>query len=239
MIHVEDLHKSFDGFPALDGLSLNVEKGSVYGLIGVNGSGKTTLIKHLTGILRQDSGVVQIDGQDVYDNADVKARTGYVPDELYFFPGYDLKHMAAFYKGVYPKWDGARFEEMTGRFGLPKDRKIGRFSKGMQRQSAIALTLAAMPEVLILDEPVDGLDPIVRKLVWNYILADVAERQTTVLISSHNLRELEGICDHIGILYRGKLRAEHGNLDELESENGLPGLEEMFFSEMGGDAYER
>ncbi len=234
MIRTTDLVKTFGDFRALNGLSLHVEKGAVYGLIGPNGSGKTTLIKHLTGIMRPDSGTCEIAGKPVYDNIAVKQITAYVPDELYFFGNYSLKDMRAFLKGVYQTWSDERYRKMLSDFGLSETGRINRFSKGMQKQAAFLLAESTRPDVMILDEPIDGLDPIMRKKVWGYLLSDVADRQMTVLISSHNLRELEGICDCAGILYQGKLLFE-GRLDELAGKAKDMSLEELFFYEMGGE----
>ena len=234
MIEVEGLFKNFDDFEALRGLQLKVNKGSIYGLIGVNGSGKTTLIKHLTGVYRENEGSVKMDGQDVYDNIAIKEKLGIIPDELYFYSGYNLKSEAKFYKQIYPNWNEERYHELVSAFELPETKKLSKFSKGMQKQAAFILTMSTMPEYLILDEPVDGLDPIVRRKVWKYIVADVAERQMTVLVSSHNLRELEGLVDTIGIMYKGAIKFEHTDLDELESKGGLMNLEDLFFDEMEG-----
>jgi ABC-2 type transport system ATP-binding protein len=209
--------KSFDRFQALNELNLTVKKGSIYGLVGTNGSGKTTIIKHITGILKQDEGNITIDGEDVFDNISLKKRMGFIPDDLYFFATYNLNEMSKFYKELYPDWNNERFLNMVSLFGLDSKRKLSKFSKGMQKQAAFILTMSAMPEYLILDEPIDGLDPIVRKLVWKYIVEDVAEREMSVLISSHNLRELEGICDSIGILSTGAMMIER-DLDELKSD---------------------
>ena len=217
MIEVANVSKSFDDFKALNGLNLTVKKGSIYGLVGTNGSGKTTIIKHLTGVLRPDEGQITIDGEAVFDSIPIKAKTGFIPDDLYFFAGYNLNEMSVFYKELYPQWDQTRFTAMTALFGLETKRKIAKFSKGMQKQAAFSLTMACQPEYLILDEPIDGLDPIVRKLVWKYIVEDVAEREMSVLVSSHNLRELEGICDSIGILDQGRMTIER-DLDELKSD---------------------
>ncbi|MDR2421710.1 MAG: ABC transporter ATP-binding protein [Oscillospiraceae bacterium] len=217
MIEVTKLRKRFDKNTALDGLDLRVKKGSIYGLIGVNGSGKTTALKAITGILRADAGEARMDGEDVYENLALKARIGFIPDELFFFGSYSLDECAAFYRRLYPNWDAARCAEMKERFALPARRRVSRFSKGMQKQAAFLLTMSAMPDYLILDEPIDGLDPIVRKLVWKYIVDDVAARGMTVLVSSHNLREMEGICDSIGILDGGKMLIER-DLDELKSD---------------------
>ena len=217
MIKVTNLSKSYGGFYALDGLDLSVKKGSVYGLVGTNGSGKTTLIKHLAGVLRQDSGQVIIDGAPVYENSALKGRMGYIPDDLYFFGSYNLRESARFYRALYPNWNQKRCQHLAECFSLNEKRKINRLSKGMQKQAAFVLTMACMPDFLILDEPIDGLDPIVRKLVWSCIMEDVAQRETTVLISSHNLREMEGVCDSIGILNHGKMVIER-DLDELKTD---------------------
>ena len=233
MIQVKGLTKKFGDYTALSGLDLNVGTGSVYGLIGINGSGKTTLIKQLTGVLIPDAGEIQFDGQNVYDNIEIKQRMGYIPDELYFFGNYNLKSMASFYKGLYRNWNEERFEQMAEDFGLSKTGKLSRFSKGMQKQAAFILAMSTMPDFLILDEPIDGLDPIMRKKLWAYILGDVADRKLTVLISSHNLRELEGICDAIGILNKGRIQFE-GKLDDLKDEMKDMSLEEIFIYEMEG-----
>ena len=217
MIKVNNLDKSFDGFKALSDLNLNVKKGSIYGLVGTNGAGKTTLIKHVTGVLKPDHGEVEIEGENVYENILLKERVGYIPDDLYFFSTYNLKESAKFYRSVYPNWSQERYEHMVKQFELSDKRKLSKFSKGMQKQAAFILTMSSMPDYLILDEPIDGLDPIIRKLVWKYIVEGVAEREMTVLVSSHNLRELEGICDSIGILSKGRMMIER-DLDELKSD---------------------
>ena len=234
MIRTDDLVKSFGSVRALDGLSLHVEKGAVYGLTGVNGSGKTTLIKHLTGVMLPDSGICTIDGMPVVDNIIVKERMAYVPDELYFFGNYTLLGMRRFYKGLYPAWSDERYRQMVSDFGLPENSRINRFSKGMQKQAQFLLSLCTRPDVMILDEPIDGLDPIMRRKVWGWRLKDVADRQMTVLVSSHNLRELEGICDSVGIIDKGKLLFE-GKLDDLKGQAAGLSLEELFFYEMGGE----
>jgi ABC-2 type transport system ATP-binding protein len=217
MIKVQHVDKAFDGFPALVDLDLNVKKGSIYGLVGTNGAGKTTLIKHVTGVLRQDGGEITIEGDPVYENIGIKERMGYIPDDLYFLSSYNLKESANFYRSLYPLWNAERYAKMVRQFDLSETRKLSRFSKGMQKQAAFILTMCTMPDYLILDEPIDGLDPIIRKLVWKYVVEDVAEREMTVLVSSHNLREMEGICDSIGILNHGKMMIER-DLDELKSD---------------------
>ena len=215
MIEIKELKKSFGGFQALDGLSLTVPTGSVYGLVGPNGAGKTTAIKHLTGVYRQDSGEVLLDGAPVFENPAAKEKIAYIPDEIYFFPQAGIKDMAAFYKGVYPKFSEDRYRKLGEAFGLDEKAPIKRFSRGMQKQAAFRLAMSLMPEVLVLDEPVDGLDPVMRRQIWTLLLADVAERGMTVLVSSHNLRELEDVCDHVGIIHAGKTLVEQ-SLSELQ-----------------------
>lgn len=217
MIQVFNLYKTFDGFSALSGLDINVRKGSIYGLVGVNGSGKTTLIKHLTGVFIPDAGDITFDDESMFENEAMKARIGYIPDDLFFYATYNLRDSARFYQSIYPCWNDERYQKMLRQFGLSDRRRLNKFSKGMQKQAAFILVMSAMPDFLILDEPIDGLDPIIRKLVWKYIVEDVAEREMTVLVSSHNLREMEGICDSIGILQKGSMMMER-DLDELKSD---------------------
>ncbi len=217
MIRVADVNKYFDNYHALSSLNIHVKKGSIYGLVGTNGAGKTTVIKHITGILKPDSGAVLIEDQPIFENITLKEKMGYIPDDLYFFATYNLKESAKFYKSIYPGWNAERYDQMVKQFQLDEKRKLSKFSKGMQKQAAFILTMCTMPDYLILDEPIDGLDPIIRKLVWKWIVEDVAEREMTVLVSSHNLRELEGICDSIGILSKGEMILER-DLDELKSD---------------------
>ncbi|MDO4982659.1 MAG: ABC transporter ATP-binding protein [Eubacteriales bacterium] len=215
-IQVRELVKSFDGFRALDGLNINVPNGAVYGLVGPNGAGKSTVIRHLAGIYRQDSGEVLIDGEPVYENTAVKSRIAYIPDEIFYFSQASLNDMMKFYSSVYPTFSPERFEKLSEAFELDRKRHIRKFSKGMQKQSAFLLALSQCPDVVILDEPVDGLDPVMRRQVWNILLGDVAENGTTVIVSSHNLRELEDVCDHVGIMDRGKMCIER-SLGDLQS----------------------
>ena len=208
MIEVRDVIKKFDGFAALDTATLTVPKGSVYGLVGPNGAGKSTIIRHLTGIYRQDAGVVEMDGQAVWENAALKARVAAIPDDWYFFQQATIRDMMRFYKGFYPNFSAERYEKLKEVFSIEEKRQIRRLSKGMQKQVAFWLALSAMPDYLILDEPVDGLDPVMRRQVWSLMMGDVSERGTTVLVSSHNLRELEDVCDHVGIMDHGKVLLE-------------------------------
>ena len=213
MLEFQNITKTFGSFKALDDLTMTVPKGSVYGLVGPNGAGKSTAIRHAVGVYRQDSGTVTFDGQAVYENPDIKTRIGSIPDEIFFFPSATLEDMRSYYKGMYPTFDDALFQRLYEVFQLPKKSPIRRFSKGMQKQAAFHLTICTRPDMLILDEPVDGLDPVMRRQVWSLLLSDVAQRETTVLISSHNLRELEDICDHVGIMDHGKMLLEKSLAD--------------------------
>ena len=216
MIEIQDVVKTFDGFRALDGLTMHVPKGSIYGLVGPNGAGKSTIIRHICGIYRQDSGQVLLDGQPVYENAAVKARLAAIPDDFYYFPSASCREMMEFYRGFYPHFDRERYEALKDVFRTVGEKQpIRRLSKGMQKQVAFWLALCCRPEVLVLDEPVDGLDPVMRRQVWSLLMNDVAESGTTVLVSSHNLRELEDVCDHVGILNHGKVLIER-SLSDLQ-----------------------
>ncbi len=213
MLEIKNVTKTFDGFKALEELTMTVPRGAVYGLVGPNGAGKSTAIRHLTGVYRPDCGEITLEGQPVYENPDAKVRIGYIPDDIFYFPSASLEDMRKFYAGIYPNFDNDLFERLCEIFQLPRKSPMRRFSKGMQKQAAFHLTICTRPDVMILDEPVDGLDPVMRRQVWSLILSDVAERGTTVLISSHNLRELEDICDHVGIMDHGKMLLERSLAD--------------------------
>ena len=213
MLEMKHVTKTFGSFVALDDLSLSVPQGAVYGLVGPNGAGKSTAIRHLTGILRPDRGQVTLEGLPIYENPGVKANIGYIPDDVFYFPSATMEEMRRFYRSMYPKFDDGRYVRLQEIFQLSAKSPIRRFSKGMQKQAAFHLTLCCRPEVLILDEPVDGLDPVMRRQVMSLILSDVAEYGTTVLISSHNLRELEDVCDHVGIMDRGQMLLERSLAD--------------------------
>ena len=215
MIEVRNVIKEFDGFRALDDLSMTVPTGSVYGLVGPNGAGKSTIIRHLTGIYRQDAGEITIDGAPVFENPEVKSRIAYIPDEIFYYANASIREMMDFYRSIYPHFDAERFKKLSDVFGLDPKRQMRRLSKGMQKQAAFWIAVSLRPEILILDEPVDGLDPVMRRQIWSIIMSDVAENGTTVLVSSHNLRELEDVCDSVGIMNKGKIMIER-SLDELQ-----------------------
>ena len=215
MLEAKNVVKTFDGFRALDSLNMTVPKGAVYGLVGPNGAGKSTIIRHLAGIYRQDSGEVLLDGQPVYENPAVKRRMTVIGDDWYYFPQANIREMARFFAGLYPAFSWERYEKLKQVFPLDEKMMLRRMSKGMQKQAAFWLAVCCMPEYLILDEPVDGLDPVMRRQVWSLLLGDVSERGTTVLVSSHNLRELEDVCDHVRILNRGQVLLER-SLSDLQ-----------------------
>ncbi|MEH7343881.1 ABC transporter ATP-binding protein [Bacillus sp. JJ1532] len=217
MIKIRNVRKAFEDLEAIENMNITVNKGSIYGLLGSNGAGKTTLLKLITGIYVQDDGVITIDEMPVYENPNMKQRIFFIQDIPYFLPQYTVKQMAQFYQNIYPAWDQNRFEELVKAFNMDLHKKVHKFSKGIQRQAAFILGLSTKPDVLLLDEPMDGLDPVMRKKVKGLIIDDVAEREMTVLISSHNLREVEDLCDFIGIMHKGKLMIEK-ELDDLKSD---------------------
>lgn len=215
MIEVKNVVKTFDGFRALDGINMTVKTGTVYGLVGPNGAGKSTIIRHLCGVYHQDAGSVLIDGEVVWENVGIKGKCASIPDEWFYYNNATIREMMELYKGIYKNFSVERYEKLKEAFPIDERRTIRNLSKGMQKQVAFWLALSAMPEYLILDEPVDGLDPVMRRQVWSLMMNDVAERGTTVMVSSHNLRELEDVCDHVGIMDKGKILLER-NLSELQ-----------------------
>jgi ABC-2 type transport system ATP-binding protein len=200
VIEVKNLTKRYGDFTALQGLSLRAEPGSVYGLVGYNGAGKTTLLKCAIGMYKPESGKVLVEGEDVFDNAEMKRKMFFIPDDLFFLPQASMERMAAFYRGFYPNWNQSTFEKLAKLFKLDPKARINGFSKGMQRQAAIILGFSTHPKYLLLDELFDGLDPVMRNLARQLLLEIIAGNETTVIISSHNLRELEDLCDHIGVI---------------------------------------
>jgi len=208
MIEVRDAVKRFDGFTALNGVTLTVPRGAVYGLVGPNGAGKSTLLRCLNGVYKTESGTMTIEGESVWENPALKARVNSIPDDWYYFLQSSTQDMMRLYRGIYPSFSMERYKKLEAAFPIDPKKPIRHLSKGMQKQAAFWLTMSCMPEYLMLDEPVDGLDPVMRRQVWSLVLDDVAERGTTVLVSSHNLRELEDVCDQVGILDHGKVLLE-------------------------------
>lgn len=232
MIRVRDLCKSFGNQSVLKNLELNVSKGSVYGLVGPNGAGKTTLIKHLAGIYRPDNGTITVCGEKISGSPDIKGNIFYIPDDMYFFSQYSIDETARFYSAFYPSWNWKRYDQLKEAFPIDTRRRIVKLSKGMQKQVAFWLGICSMPQLMLMDEPVDGLDPVMRRQVWNLLLQDVAEREMTVLVSSHNLRELEDVCDSIGIMQDKKIIIEK-NLDDLKT--NIHKLQVAFTDKIGDD----
>ena len=215
MIKVSDVTKYFEDYKVLDEISLHVRKGTIYGLIGPNGAGKTTIINHINGVLKPVSGEITIGGEKVFENENIKKKVLNISDDWFYFSTFSIKEMAKFYADIYPDFNRERYEAIKEIFKIDEKRQIRKLSKGMKKQVAFWLCLSAMPDVLILDEPLDGLDPVMRKQVLNLVIADVADREMTVLVSSHNLRELEDICDWVGIIHKGKMIIEKP-LDDLK-----------------------
>lgn len=215
MIQVNNVTKSFRDFKALDNLSMTVPDGAIYGLVGPNGAGKSTIIRHITGILRQDEGEVLVDGEPVFENPAIKNNIAYIPDDVFYFNQASICDMMKFYKGLYPNFSIERYNKLLSAFSLNGKTKFRSLSKGMQKQASFILAASTCPKLLVMDEPVDGLDPVMRRQVWGILMSDVAEHGTTVLVSSHNLRELEDVCDQVGIMTKGAMLLEHG-LAELQ-----------------------
>lgn len=246
MIKADHISKRFGRFEAVKDVHVHVKKGSIYGLLGSNGAGKTTLLKMLSGIVQADQGKPTIEGELIFERPDIKKRILFIPDQPYFFHQTSLLQMASFYEAVYDRWNGNRFHQLLEHFDLDPKAKLSRMSKGMQRQASFILTLSAMPDALILDEPFDGLDPVVRQQVKNLLIQDVSGREMTVLVSSHNLREMEDFCDAVGVMHKGRILYER-DLEELKTdvsklqvafrkmpdETFLKGMDVMHFEKRG------
>ncbi len=213
MIKAEKLVKQFDKFRALDEFNINIPQGCVYGLVGPNGAGKSTFLRHAAGVYKQDSGTIEVFGEKVFENPKIKNKIAYIPDDLFFFLQASILDMRNFYRNIYTNFSMERYEKLKDVFRLDEKAPIRKFSKGMQKQAAFWLALCMKPEIMLLDEPVDGLDPVMRRQIWSLILSDVSENGTTVLVSSHNLRELEDVCDHVGIMHKGKMLLERSLSD--------------------------
>ena len=217
MINATNLTKTFGKFKAVDNMTCQIKKGCIYGLVGSNGAGKSTFLRMITGVYKPDNGTVTINDMPVYDNPKAKALFAYVPDELYFLPEASINRMAKLYAATYESFDMERCKSLTEAFKLNPKASINSFSKGMKRQAAIILALSCRSEYLFFDETFDGLDPIMRSLVKSLICKDVAEKQTTVIITSHSLRELEDICDQLALLHKGGLVLQN-DVDNLKTE---------------------
>ena len=236
MIRCENLVKRFGDFRALDDVSLTVNEGSIYGLVGSNGAGKSTLMRCLSGIYEPEEGHLSVWGEPVYENPAVKEKILLVADEPWFIQQSTLQVMKRFYKRFYPAFDDGVYAELAEAFALPEKKKIGAFSKGMKRQAAFMLAMAARPQLIMLDECFDGLDPVKRQVVRKVICDAVAGRQMTAVISSHNLKELDEICDTVGILHKGRLLYSK-DLDSLKGE--VHKVQAVFLEEVGREELEK
>ncbi len=214
MIKAENISKSYDSIKALDHVTTEIKKGSIFGLIGSNGAGKSTFLRLLAGIYRPDEGEIFIDGENVYENENLKSRLFYISDDQFYFPTGNMKDMADYLERIYPRFVYEKFTSLAQMFHLDINRKMSTFSKGMQKQAHIILALAAQPDYLFCDETFDGLDPVMRQAVKRLLADAVAESQMTPIIASHNLRELEDICDHVGLLHQGGIIFER-EIDDL------------------------
>lgn len=215
MITATNATKRFEDITAVDHICAEVKDGSVYGLIGSNGAGKSTFLRMLAGILQPDEGTVQIDGADIFENIAMKERFFFISDEQFFFPNSTPKEMKNYYKRFYSKFDEARYRKLMNGFGLDENRKLRTFSKGMKKQISVICGVCSGTDYLFCDETFDGLDPVVRQTVKSLFAEDVADRGLTPIIASHNLRELEDICDHVGLLHRGGILFSR-DLDDMK-----------------------
>ena len=230
MIEVKNVVKAFGDFNALDGVNMNIQNGSIYGLVGPNGAGKTTLMNTLCGIYKTASGEITVDGAPVFENNDIKKRIVYISDDVFYFHNSTTISLKNLYKGIYADFDEKKFEEYAKYFpSINQNMNVRRLSKGMKKQVAFWIAICCNPDILVLDEPVDGLDPMMRHQIWGLIINEVSEREMTVLISSHNLRELEDVCDTVGIMNKGKVFLE-ASLDDLKTQ--LSKIQVSFESEI-------
>ena len=214
MINVRNIIKKFDEYTAIDNLSLEIGNSSIYGLVGYNGAGKTTLLKIMAGVYLPDSGTVELDGTDIFEHPEVKQDLFYVPDDLYFSVASTMNSMAKYYKSFYPRFSAETFEKLSELFGLKTSKRISGFSKGMQRQAEMVLGLSTLPKAILLDESFDGLDPAKRNLTKKLLLDYMAEKECSVIISSHNLHELADMCDHIALI-NGQKIAMNCSVDDM------------------------
>lgn len=205
ILNAENVDKSFGRKKAVDGVSLNIKPGTIHGLLGSNGAGKTTFMKVLSGIYKADKGTVRYDTHNVFENTEVKSDLMFIHDIPYFFRGARLSDMARFYRSMYPNFSDKRFNQLAEHFKLSPKVQLSSLSKGMKRQASFILAFSSRPKVMLLDEPFDGLDPIIRRQVKNIMLQDIANHNMTVIASSHNLREMEDLCDSVSIMHHGKL----------------------------------
>ena len=234
MITAENATKRFGDITAVDHVCAEVRDGSVYGLIGSNGAGKSTFLRMLAGILSPDEGAVRIDGADIFENIALKERFFFISDEQFFFPNSTPAEMKNYYKRFYRRFDEERYRKLMAGFGLDENRKIRTFSKGMKKQVSVICGLCAGTDYLFCDETFDGLDPVVRQTVKSLFAEDVESRGLTPVIASHNLRELEDICDHVGLLHRGGILFSR-DLDDMKL--GLHKVQLILREQPAGDPF--
>lgn len=215
MIEVKNISKAFGDIKAIDSVTAKIEEGHVFGLIGTNGAGKSTFLRMVTGVLKPDQGEILIDGEPVYDNPNAKGKMFYISDRQFFYKGGTAMDMVKLYKGFYPAFDEPRFHELMEKFGLSRRRKVNTFSKGMKKQLSVLLGICSGAKYLICDETFDGLDPVMRQAVKTLFVKEIDERNLTPIIASHNLRELEDICEYVGLLHRGGILLEK-DVDEMK-----------------------
>lgn len=215
MIEVKNITKSFEDIKALDNVTAEIQEGQVFGLIGTNGAGKSTFLRILCGVLKPEEGSVLIDGQQIYENEKLKQNIFYISDEQHFFSGSTPNEMRDFYADIYEKYDKTKFDGLINKFGLDSNRRISTFSKGMKKQLSVILGICANTKYLLCDETFDGLDPVMRQAVKSLFAAEMADNGMTPIIASHNLRELEDICDHVGLLHKGGILFSK-DLDDLK-----------------------
>ena len=214
MIIAKALTKKFDDKIALDNITMTIKEGCVYGLVGSNGSGKSTLLRLIAGVYMADDGQICIDGENCFNNPKLKSQIAFLGDTPYFLPQSDLKEMSRLYSEMYPDFDYGIYKHLLTVFPLDQRARLSTFSKGMQRQASLILALSTNPRYLLMDESFDGLDAVMRRVLANIIMDSVEKRGMTVVIASHNLRELENICDSVCVIHHGKI-ISNGNIESL------------------------
>ncbi|MGN1135877.1 MAG: ABC transporter ATP-binding protein [Oscillospiraceae bacterium] len=250
MIELKGVKKQFDDFIALNGVDLTVENGAAFGLLGSNGAGKSTVLRLLSGIYEAEGGTVKIDGEDVFDNAEVKRRVFFINDETVQFGGLTLAEMKKYYSGFYPNFSAELFDKLNDTIKLPENKKMDKFSKGMKRQAVVMTGLACKTDYLFLDEAFDGLDPTMRNIVKRMLVDAMLDRKLTAVISSHNLKEINEICDSAALMHKGKvlfcrdLDSLKGGVHKIQAafekdfcKDDFEGLEILHFEKNGSLTY--
>ncbi len=216
MIQIKNLYKKFGATDALKEINAVIAPNSIFGLVGPNGSGKSTLLRTLSGVYRPDDGEILINGEAVFEHPLCKEKVFFVADDPYFFGSGTLTDMRRFYKGLYQKWDDEKYKSLCKELSISRQEKVSNFSKGRQKQAALILALSSGAEYLFFDEIFDGIDPLVMRKVKRLLIREVSEKGTSIIIASHNLKEIEQLCDHIGLLHNGRLLLQK-EIDEIRS----------------------